>query len=256
MYGTIIGTIDVAQVALYAFWIFFFGLVVWLQRENMREGYPLLDEDGNVANRGIYPLPSPKTFKLPHDGGSIQVPDFEREMAKERDVPMRRTEAWDGAPLEPTGDPLADGVGPASWVQRADKPDLTAHGEVKIRPLASLGGWSLAVPRSDPRGYPAIGGDGKVGGTVKDLWVDQGEHLIRYLEIELPEGAGTRLVPMTLARIWGGKVKIHSLYAEQFAGVPTPKASDQITLLEEDKIAAYWCGGKLYADRARQEPAL
>ena len=33
--------IDGAQIALYAFWIFFFGLVIYLRREDRREGYPL-----------------------------------------------------------------------------------------------------------------------------------------------------------------------------------------------------------------------
>jgi hypothetical protein len=27
-----------------------------------------------------------------------------------------------------------------------------------------------------------------------------------------------------------------------------------VTLLEEDKIQAFYCGGKLYADRSRSEP--
>ena len=35
------GNVDLAQISLYAFWLFFAGLVIYLQRENMREGYPL-----------------------------------------------------------------------------------------------------------------------------------------------------------------------------------------------------------------------
>ena len=34
------GYIDIAQVVLYAFWIFFAGLIFYLHRENKREGYP------------------------------------------------------------------------------------------------------------------------------------------------------------------------------------------------------------------------
>ncbi|MEO1276503.1 MAG: photosynthetic reaction center subunit H, partial [Pseudomonadota bacterium] len=34
----IIGRIDLAQIALYAFWVFFIGLVFYLTREGMREG--------------------------------------------------------------------------------------------------------------------------------------------------------------------------------------------------------------------------
>ena len=31
------GNVDLAQISLYAFWLFFAGLVIYLQRENMRE---------------------------------------------------------------------------------------------------------------------------------------------------------------------------------------------------------------------------
>ena len=39
--GAITSHIDVAQVALYAFWIFFAGLIFYLRSEDKREGYPL-----------------------------------------------------------------------------------------------------------------------------------------------------------------------------------------------------------------------
>ncbi|HEY5309302.1 MAG TPA: photosynthetic reaction center subunit H, partial [Casimicrobiaceae bacterium] len=39
--GAITSYIDVAQIALYAFWIFFAGLIFYLRREDKREGYPL-----------------------------------------------------------------------------------------------------------------------------------------------------------------------------------------------------------------------
>ncbi len=32
---------DVAQMVLYLFWIFFFSLIIYLQRESNREGLPL-----------------------------------------------------------------------------------------------------------------------------------------------------------------------------------------------------------------------
>jgi photosynthetic reaction center H subunit len=40
--GAITSYIDIAQVVLYLFWIFFFGLIIYLHREGKREGYPLL----------------------------------------------------------------------------------------------------------------------------------------------------------------------------------------------------------------------
>lgn len=38
--GAITQYVDVAQLVLYAFWLFFFGLIWYLQRESHREGYP------------------------------------------------------------------------------------------------------------------------------------------------------------------------------------------------------------------------
>ena len=49
---------------------------------------------------------------------------------------------------------------------------------------------------------------------------------------------------------------VKSILASQFADVPGIKNPDQITLLEEDKICAYYGGGTLYATPARAEPWL
>ncbi|MFX4570342.1 hypothetical protein ABTA85_19565, partial [Acinetobacter baumannii] len=65
--------IDVAQLVLYAFWIFFAGLIVYLQRENMREGYPLEAEVAGRKANELFAPPSPTTFRL-HDGRSVVVP--------------------------------------------------------------------------------------------------------------------------------------------------------------------------------------
>ena len=52
--GAIVGTIDVAQVVLYAFWVFFIGLIIYLRREDKREGYPLVsDRRGGVQVIGF-----------------------------------------------------------------------------------------------------------------------------------------------------------------------------------------------------------
>lgn len=51
---------DFAQLVLYAFWIFFVGLVFYLRREDKREGYPLESDHGPV---GGWPAPpGPKKF--------------------------------------------------------------------------------------------------------------------------------------------------------------------------------------------------
>ena len=62
----ILGNLDVASIALWLFFFFFVGLVIWIQRENQREGYPLIDEDGTQADAGgVFPNPEDKTFLLP-----------------------------------------------------------------------------------------------------------------------------------------------------------------------------------------------
>ncbi|MBK8004548.1 MAG: hypothetical protein IPK12_11595 [Gemmatimonadetes bacterium] len=60
--------LDGAAITLYAFWIFFFGLVWWLRREDKREGYPLESERGTTE--GWPALPPKKTF-IGHDGQEI-----------------------------------------------------------------------------------------------------------------------------------------------------------------------------------------
>lgn len=254
MTWTIVGTIDFAQVALYLFWLFFFGLIIWIQRENMREGFPLESEvDGSDAGASPFGMPSPKTFKLPHGKGEIVRPDPESEKDP-RSFAMERTSPFSGSPYEPTGDPLADGIGPAAYCLREDEPDLMHDGAVKIVPMRAAPEFSIARNNRNIMGFNVLGTDGEVGGTVKDVWVDKAEQLIRYVEIELPDGTA-RLIPFTLCIVswWGPNLKVHSLKASQFAGVPTTRNPDQITFREEDRIAAYWCGGKLYADKAREE---
>ena len=73
--GAITPYIDVAQLVLYAFWIFFAGLVYYLHRENKREGYPLESDRTNsrVKVQGWPAVPPPKAFKLAN-GETLMAP--------------------------------------------------------------------------------------------------------------------------------------------------------------------------------------
>ena len=249
------GNFDLASLTLWLFWIFFAGLIYYLQTENMREGFPLVDEEGNeAANQGLFPVPNDKTFVLPNNQGELTVPSGQPGDRLDIHDKMARTSAANGFPYVPTGNPLTDGVGPASWVSRKDVPELDAHGKPKIIPMASSDHFHVAAGR-DPRGLPVQAGDGGIVGKITDMWIDEPEQLVRYLEIEL-DGGGKRLVPMTLAKIKSDRVAIHSIYAAQFADVPATASATQVSKLEEDKISAYYAGGKLYADAARLEPQL
>ncbi len=250
------GGVDLASVAIWLFWGFFALLVFYLQRENMREGYPLTDDDGNpAANQGPFPVPEDKTFKLPHGRGEVTVPSGQR--GDRTDLALARTSQAGGFPMEPTGDPMADGVGPASWAPRRDVPELDGHGHPKIVPMAGTEHFVVAAGR-DPRGMPVQAGDGAVVGTIADMWIDEPEQLVRYLEIDLDgeAGGGKRLVPLTMARIKSDRVLIGSIFGKHFAGVPQHASPRQVTLLEEEKICAYYAGGLLYASEKRQEPQL
>ncbi len=252
--GTIVGSIDLAQVVLYTFIVFFLGLVFYLRREDKREGYPLV-VDGSGAVHGVgYPVPpSPKTFRMPH-GENVSVPNGRGDAPVTKAAPTAR---WPGAPLEPTGNPMTDAVGPGSYAQRANVPDLTVDGADKIVPMRIAKTFSIADRDPDPRGMPVIGADHNVAGTVKEVWVDRSEIMIRYLEVALTGGA-TAMLPWNFCRVDRGqrRIKVNSILSSQFKDVPKLASQERITLLEEDKVCAYYGGGTLYATPARSEPLL
>ncbi|CAM4062422.1 photosynthetic reaction center subunit H [Palleronia rufa] len=240
------GDTDLAAVAIWGFWLFFALLVYYLQTENMREGYPLETEDGEPApNQGPFPVPSPKTFKMPGDRPDVIVPSPQNEAAHRReDLAMARTAVSEGFPHAPTGDPMRDGVGPASWVPRRDLVELSGDGHPKIQPMGAHEAFFVSAGR-DPRGMPVVCNDDQVVGHVVDLWIDVPEQMVRYLEIEL-EAGGRCLAPMQLVRVKPRYVDIRTLDTARMAQVPQTASMEQITLLEEEKIVAFYGGGELY----------
>ncbi|MGB0514393.1 MAG: photosynthetic reaction center subunit H [Wenzhouxiangellaceae bacterium] len=263
--GAITGYIDVAQIVLYGFWIFFFGLIYYLRREDKREGYPLQSDRSDRAPRiklvGFPAMPDTKTFLLPHDQGTRpSPPDDEPPLG---DIAGTTVEApWNGTPLIPTGNPMRDGVGPASHAPREDAPDLTIEGRPKVIPMRLAEGFSPDPSDPDPRGMDVVAADGQVAGQVKDLWVDLTEPRILYFEVELPggrtEGVTNPLLPIGFSRVRFGRrqILVGSIMADQFADVPRTASPDQVTRLEEDRICAYYGGGHLYAAPSRQEPLI
>lgn len=257
MKGELTKYIDVAQVVLYAFWIFFTGLVIYLRREDKREGYPLVsDRSANVQVVGFPKPPSPKTFLLDHGRGTRSAPRAEAPQS----VAAQPVGPWPGAPLEPDGDPMLDGVGPAAYVMRAQEPDLTVEGHPKLAPLRVATDFSVEARDPDPRGMLVFGADDQVGGTVTDVWIDRSEPQIRYLEVEVIGAEGPRrvLLPINFARISRSNknVKVATLLAKHFANVPGLSNPDVVTAREEDRITAYYAGGQLYAEPSRLGPLL
>ena len=256
--GAITSNIDVAQVVLYLFWIFFAGLMYYLHRENKREGYPLESDGrgGRVRIEGFPAVPEPKIFRL-RDGSERLAPGPNSQ--RQPLVGGEATSRVPGSPIVPLGNPLLAGVGPGAYAERTDQPDLTWDDRSpRIVPLRAAPGFGVASEDPDPRGMPVLGADGRQGGTVSDLWVDRSEAIFRYIEVEVAAPGGSRrvLLPMTLARVGQRSVQVASVLGHQFADVPGTRLPDQVTLLEEDRIAAYYGAGTLYAEPSRQEPLL
>ena len=259
--GEFITDIDLVDILLALFVLFFLGLVLYLQREGMREGYPLESDDERGRKDTATPVfyPQPKTFKLPHGRGELKLGYGPRDT---RELALKRSAPWPGAPYVPTGDPMVDGVGPASYAERADYPDLTIDGAPRIAPYRVSPGFEVAEGDADPRGMPVYGGDGVKAGEVVDLWVDRSEAIIRYFEVavdntgEVPRKV---LLPVPFADKKGGRkpgIYVEAIMAAHFAKVPTTKDETSVTRLEEDRISGFYGGGKLYATPDRQEPWL
>lgn len=250
--GAITQGIDVAQVVLYIFWLFFAGVIYYLLRENHREGYPLDNgrENGPIQ-KGWPAVDRPVTYKL-EDGREINIPDLQRPDGQYSFTPSH---GWLGAPLEPAGDPLLSGMGPGAWAAREDICEKDPHGHLKIVPLRMAPEHGVAAQDHDPRGLSVYGADKIEAGKVKELWIDRMEMLFRYIEVELTSGKCV-LLPVTFSRITDHYVHVHAILASQFEKVPALKQADQITRLEEEKICAFYGAGTLYATPERQEPLV
>lgn len=264
--------LDVAQVTLYVFWIFFACLIFYLRREDKREGYPLESNTGGGGIAHGFPrMPDVKKYLL-RTGHVATLPNHGNDR---RDVAVAPIARWPGAPYAPTGDPMRDGVGPGSWADREDVPELTMEDIPCIVPLRVTPATTLAARDPDPRGMNVIGCDREIGGVVVDVWVDRAEAIVRYLEVEVaapvptgpvvvgaeavaPVAAKRVLLPLPFALIDKprGRVNVHAILGSQFADVPTLANPDQVTKREEDRIVGYYGGGMLYATPARQEPLL
>lgn len=271
MDAAITSYIDVAQLVLYAFWIFFFGLIFYLRREDKREGYPLESDrsqrSGRVQVIGFPPPPPPKQFQLPHGEGVREAPRVE---APRRPIEGVTSLPFHGEPLRPTGNPMREAIGPASYADREDVPDLELEGGPKVVPMRVA--TEFWIPEEDPdaRGMTVVGTDNRVAGTVRELWVDRAEPRILYFEVELGEAAAAAsegraertgdcvLLPIGFARVDARRrrIRVASITAEQFAHVPRPQSDEQITRREEDKVTAYFGSGHLYAYPSRQEPLV
>jgi photosynthetic reaction center H subunit len=112
---------DAALLALYAFWVLFVILIMYLRNEDRREGFPLVHEQyGKLVVVNPRSAPKPKVWNLQGVGKTTST-IVERDVSGLLSAPTRTG----GDAYSPTGNPLVDGVGTASWANRHDEPDLT-----------------------------------------------------------------------------------------------------------------------------------
>ena len=137
--GNITGYVDLAQILLYVFWIFFAGLIYYLVQEGHREGYPLESSSSGRAVVKGFPIPEPKTFLL-EGGKSVTVPDLMRKQPAYNAV---ATSPTSGAPIEPKGDAMLAAVGPGAYSNREDVPEMTWHGKPLIQPLRVVSDYTV-----------------------------------------------------------------------------------------------------------------
>ena len=252
--GAITTNVDVAQLVLYVFWGMFAFLIYYLQRESKREGFPLESQRPNgqvYTTPGLVGMPTPKVYRTA-DGHEYHAPSNAKSPQTLKAVPSNR---FNGAPLVPTGNPMLDGVGPGAYADRADRCEMTTHGETLLVPLRAAQAFSVARQDNNPIGMSVIGADNQVAGTVVDVWLDRGEMVFRHLEVAVGSGATARnvIVPINFTRIGKQSVAVASILSTQFLQVPGLKNAVQMTMLEEEKIMAYFGGGTLYATPERQE---
>jgi photosynthetic reaction center H subunit len=251
-----LGHMDVAQVTIWAFWLFFAGLVYWLRKEDRREGYPLESEGVPQFNgdRGFLLIPTPKSFRLAN-GDVIQAPRFDEKAAP---YSAEKVEPWPGAPIAPKGDPLLANVGPGAYNLRPDKPYNALDGSDLVQPLRAAKHFALSPEGGNPIGLPVVGADNSVGGKVVDVWVDISESVVRYYEVQLADGTGNIILPVYFGDVQWSKrrVLVNALTGAQFTKAPRLKNPNRITMAEEDKVAAYIAAGTLYRDSERAEPFI
>ena len=237
--------IDLAEVLLILFGFFFAALIFYLRREDKREGYPLEDE---IPETGRYYLgfpdpPPPKTYhKL--DGGSTVLP----QTYAPAPLKARPRFGFGGAPLYPEGNPLLAGIGPGAYVLRRDTPFLLMDGSLQVAPMRNAEGFRPVEPEMDARGMEVFGSDNMPVGRIRDLWIDKGVKITRYLEIMMEAGE-SRLMPVFYAMIdfKGRTIRIENMKAAQVADAPILRDSETVTAREEDQINGYFAGGYLYS---------
>jgi photosynthetic reaction center H subunit len=116
--------IDFAQISIYLFWFFFAGLIIYLRREDKREGYPLESDRKGVTVQGWPAVPPAKPARPRHP--ALVGPDgreLERAVGDEPPAAARVSAqpAVPPTPQAPPAPPVAPDEPPASSHDEDDR---------------------------------------------------------------------------------------------------------------------------------------
>ena len=230
--------IDVAQVTLYVFWIFFAGLIFYLRREDKREGYPL--ESDRTRRRCVHGFPRCRTRRPFCCARRLAtLPNHRNDR---RDVAAGADRRWPGAPLSRPATRCSTASVPAPGRDREDVPELTMDGHPVIVPLRLAHGTFCRAARSRsarhdghrrrPRDRPA--------------WCTDSGSIAPSRRSAISRSRSTPSARRE-ARAAADAVRAHQSPAaasrsQRILGASSPTCrrprADQVTKLEEDRIAA------------------
>jgi len=112
--------IDTPTILIYLFWAFFFALIVYLRREDKREGYPLeSDRSQNITVQGWPAIPEPREPRAKHPalaGAGAPTPRVTETEPTGDGGSSRAPATGSGGPSGPASRPPQPTVGP-------DEPD-------------------------------------------------------------------------------------------------------------------------------------
>lgn len=210
-------------------------------------GAPLVPV-GNPLTAGV----GPGSYAMRHDRPDL---NFENEI---KIVPMRLLADHDVAEddADPRGmevvgaDGMPAGIVTDLWIDRAEM--MVRYLEVKL-PSAGPADAPAPVVEAAPATAPEE--------DVADVADGDGDVAVAEAAVEAQvtaPAADTILMPMNCATVSAlyGQVATPTILGHQFADVPRIKNATEVTLLEEDKIMAYFAAGELYATPERSEPLL
>lgn len=251
MIGAFNDHLDLPQLLVTAFVVFFLFLVIYIQRESKREGYPLEEAIPTSGHRivGFPEPPPPKVYKMLEGGIAVLPQEYERRVlqAKPRSFAP-------GDPLYPIGDPLLAGIGPSSYTLRRDTPFVMDDGSPTLEPLREATDYTCVDPELDPRGMKVLGRDYLPAGIAVDNWIDKESKILRYVEVALDGVAEHRLVPIFYLHIDGRRkeIVVDCLKAAQLAKAPILRKPNEITAREEDRVNGFFAGGYMYSEPKKE----